>query len=393
MRPEIAAADRAREIRESARGWRRAGFVSEEVLRRALAAYPDDRQRFGPGFRALAFLFTGFACLVLVGLWLVLFEPRGEFSWGLHLCFWAAVLGGVTALQRGPWKRADAGAESATAYAAVILGVIGIVALSEAFPTEVWPFSTTTRALAVVCIACAAAAWRLGDALLFAGAALSGFGLLAQAGQGRLLWVIVGGLLLPLCLKAARDPRLTPLHRRGAVIVGALSLLALYVAVHVWSFDQGLLELTQHFPTPIAVLPVRWLSIAATAILPPLLLVLGWHRREPLLLYAGLLLTGVSIATIRLYHSLMPLSFALILIGSACLGLALALRRWLRAGTKGERHGFTADPLFDDTNRTEVIRAVVSVASFTPTAETAAARPAFEGRGGSFGGGGATGGY
>jgi hypothetical protein len=112
-----------------------------------------------------------------------------------------------------------------------------------------------------------------------------------------------------------------------------------------------------------------------------------------LLLYSGLLLIGVSIATIRLYHAVMPLSLALILIGSACLALALGVRRWLRSSPNGERHGFTADPLFDNTNRTEVIRSVVAAASFTPAAQAAPATPAFEGGGGSFGGGGASGGY
>jgi len=36
---------------------------------------------------------------------------------------------------------------------------------------------------------------------------------------------------------------------------------------------------------------------------------------------------------------------------------------------------------------------VVAMASFTPTAQPAASRPAFEGGGGGFGGGGATGSY
>ena len=89
----------------------------------------------------------------------------------------------------------------------------------------------------------------------------------------------------------------------------------------------------------------------------------------------------------------MPLSFALILIGSACLALALAVRRWLRGGDQGERDGFTADPLFDNTNRTEAIRAAVAMASFTPEAQPTPSRPAFQGGGGGFGGGGAAGSF
>lgn len=393
MSPECSAAERAREVRDEARGWRRAGFVNEEVLRRTLSLFPDDRQRFGPGFRALAFLFAGFACLVMVGLALVLFEPRGEFALGIQLCFWAVVLAGLTELQRGPWKRADAGAESATAYASVILAVLGLVVLTESLPADARLFGTATRTMAVLFMACAVAAWRYGDAVLFALGALSGFALLVQTGHGRVLWILAGGLLIPACLQAARDARLSPSHRRGAVVVGAVAIVALYAAAHVWSLDQRLIEWAHEVNTPPALLPFRWLSVLATALLPPLFLGLGWRLREPLLLYSGLLLIGVSIATIRLYHSILPLSLALILIGAACLGLALGVRRWLRTGDQGERDGFTADPLFDDTNRTEAIRAVVAVASFTPAAQPAASRSAFEGGGGSFGGGGATGGF
>jgi|CXWL01.1.fsa_nt_gi hypothetical protein len=393
MNPEWSAAERAKQVRDEARGWRRAGFVNDEVLRRTLSLFPDDRQRFGPGFRALAFLFAGFACIVMVGLALVLFEPRGELGLGVQLCFWAMVLAGLTELQRGPWKRADAGAESATAYASVILGVLGLVALTESFPTDARVFETATRALAILFVACVVAAWRYGDAVLFALGALSGFALLVQTGHGRILWILVGAFLVPACLRAARDARFSPSHRRGAAIAGAAAIVALYAAVHVWSFDQRLLEWTHDFNLSPAVVSFRWLSILATALLPPFLLGLGWRRREPLLLYSGLLLIGVSIATIRLYHSVLPLSFALILIGAACLALALGVRRWLRGGEQGERDGFTADPLFDDANRTEAIRAVVAVASFTPAAQPTVSRPAFEGGGGSFGGGGATGGF
>lgn len=175
--------------------------------------------------------------------------------------------------------------------------------------------------------------------------------------------------------------------------MGAVAILALYAAVHIWSFDQRLIESAHSYSAAPPPLFWRPLSILATALLPPMLLFTGWRRREPLLIYSGLLLIGVSIATIRLYHAVMPLSAALILVGGACLALALGVRRWLRSGPAGERDGFTADPLFDDTNRTEAIRSVVAVATFTPAAQGAPSRPAFEGGGGSFGGGGASGGY
>jgi hypothetical protein len=393
MTRDAVAAERALDVREAARAWRRAGFVSGEVLDRILPRYPDDRHRFGPGFRALAFIFTGIGVFATVGLSMVLIEPVGSEDWAVLLGFWAVVCFGLTELQTGAGRRAQAGAESATAYSSVALAAFGFVALSDAFGAGSGGRGFAMRVLGACLILCVFTAWRWGDRLLSAGAAFSTYALLALTSQGRVLWLVVSLALIPLCLKGARSPRLSPSHRGGATVVGAVAIVALYGAVHIWSFDQRLIE-SVHSHSP-AQAPLLWrpLSILATALLPPLLLFVGWRRREPLFIYSGLLLIGISIATIRLYHAAIPLSVALVLIGAACLAVALGVRRWLRSGHAGERDGFTADPLFDDTNRTEAIRSVVAMATFSPPAGAAPSRPAFEGGGGSFGGGGASGTY
>ena len=390
MREGIGAAERTREVREAARAWRRAGFIPEEALARIVAAYPDDRQRFGLGFRALAFIFTLIAAGALIGLWLV--ATHSDPDTGVPFLIWAAVMAALTEGQRGPWRRADAGAESATALVAAVLAVIaGTIGFGGTSYSQL-----LLRFMTSVFVVCALSAWHWGDKLFFLGGGLAGFCLLAQTDQGRLLWILTVILLIPACLRAERDIRLTPSHRWGALIVGAVAILALYGAVHIWSLDERLIEgmSVLHSATGERASPsLRTLSILATALLPPSLLLVGWRRREPMLLYGGLLLIGASIATIRLYREVMPLSFALILIGAACLALSLAARRWLRGGDQGERDGFTADPLFDNTNRTEAIRSVVAMASFTPTVQAGNSHHAFEGGGGSFGGGGATGSF
>jgi hypothetical protein len=392
VRAEVAAAERSREVRDAARAWRRADFIGEQALSAILERYPDDRHRFGVGFRVLAFIFTAIAALALIGLSFVVFEPNLESRGAFY--FWGLVLAGLTEWQRGPAKRASAGAETATALLSVLFLVIG----SVIDPGASWSHAVVIRFLASSSALCAIAAWRFGDAPFFLGGALSAFGLFAQADHGRLLWVSAAILLVPACLKAARSLRLAPSHRTGAVIVGAISILALYAAIHLWSFDQHVIEDMRALggsgsqsASPAA---LRTMSLLATALLPPFLFLAGWRLREPLLLFAGLLLMGASIATIRLYRTVMPLSLALILLGAICLALAFWVRRWLRSGAGGERDGFTADALFDHTNRTDAIRTVVAMASFTPAAQvTPAARSGFEGGGGSFGGGGASGNF
>jgi len=393
MRPEVIAAERVKEVRDAARAWRRAGFINEATQSAILALYSDDRERFGPGLRALAFIFAGFGSLTLVGLSLVLFEPRTEVGAGLHLLFWAAVLFIGTEWQRGPARRADAGAEAATAWGSACCAIAGMVLLGASFDGSGYQQILLRIGLATFAVS-GVLAWHWGDRVFHAGAVISGFWLLAQSANGRLAWMVAGAVLIPICLRVARDGGRAPSFRRGSWIVGAAGVLALYAAVHIGSFDQRWIEeLNLSNAAPTSPFGFRSLAILATALLPPTLLMMGAWRREPLLLYSGLVLIGVSIATIRLYHAVMPLSLALILIGAFCLALALGVRRWLRDGPAGERHGFTADPLFDDANRTEVVRTAVSMASFTPTAQATPSRPAFEGGGGQFGGGGATGGY
>ena len=51
MTPEAAAADRRHEVREAARGWRRAAVIEDATLAAVVRAYPDDRVRLGPAFR------------------------------------------------------------------------------------------------------------------------------------------------------------------------------------------------------------------------------------------------------------------------------------------------------------------------------------------------------
>jgi hypothetical protein len=386
---EIVAAERAREVREAARGWRRNGFISEEALAGILALHPDDRHRFGKGFRALAFVFTGIAAVAIIGLFFAFFDRSFESSGAFLL--WAFLLAALTEFQRVSLKRADAGAESMTALLAVLFLVTAGMTMGETRFDDMG-----LRFLASMFFACSLAAYRWGDRAFFLGVAFSGFGLLAQLDSGRLLWIVVSSALVPFCLQAARAERLSPSHRQGAVMVGGVAILALYAAVHIWSLDERSVEsmrISHSGSFDLAAPELRTLSMLATALLPPLLFAIGWRRREPLLLAAGLLLLGASIATVRHYREVMPLSSALIVVGAACVSAGLLGRRWLRSGEKGERGGFTADPLFDNKNRTDAIRSVVAMASFTPVAPPAAGPKAFEGGGGGFGGGGATGSF
>ena len=97
--------------------------------------------------------------------------------------------------------------------------------------------------------------------------------------------------------------------------------------------------------------------------------------------------------TIRAYLHLTATWLVLAGSGGALIALALALRRWLDAGPRRERAGFTAEPLFESASRRRIFEVAATVATFSPAPRARAApkEPGFEGQGGASGGGGAGG--
>jgi hypothetical protein len=133
------------------------------------------------------------------------------------------------------------------------------------------------------------------------------------------------------------------------------------------------------------------LTAIATGLLP--LVVLAWaiRSRRTLLLDAGIVLLALSLVTLRHYVHVAPVWAVLTAAGAGTIGLALVVERALRRSPGGERAGFTADVLFSDERREHLLQTLPVVAAFTPAASVAPAEDkGFAGRGGAFGGGGAS---
>jgi hypothetical protein len=75
VRRDAAEADRRREVRVAARGWRRAGAIDDRLLDAVVRSYPDDRVRLGPSFRGLAFVFTALALNAVFFFVIAVFRP------------------------------------------------------------------------------------------------------------------------------------------------------------------------------------------------------------------------------------------------------------------------------------------------------------------------------
>ena len=389
MRAEAGLAERRFEVRAAARGWHRAGAIGEDVRAAIEAAYPDDRARLGPVFRVLVFGFTVLAVNALFGLFGVIMAAALTRSDGIPLLFFGLVLVAATELQLGPLRRTQGGTESATAVVGLCYLLGGLLWLVESaqLGSEAW----FNLALILVVALCGGAAWRWGYVFFAAIAALAFFPLLARGPGGRVTWVIIPLVLAPVLLRASDSARLTPSHRRSCQAVAVVSLVFLYVAVHLGSWDLGLVEaLTGEWHASRPPPPFRPLFAVATALVPLLTLAWGIVARRRLLINLGLVGVVSALVTLRFYVHVAPLWVALLAGGAGALGLALGLRRYLDSGPAHERHGFTAEPLFADPERRSALEVAASVARLTPAARVAE-RPGFQGGGGRSGGGGATG--
>ena len=389
MRPEAIGWERAAEVHAAARGWRRAGAIDEATHERIRAAFLDPCVTPGAVWRVLtggmvaAIVLCTFAAAAL-GLW------RSSTAIQILLLLWSvACLVATDVLEASPRsaRRGAAGATSALGVGFFLLGLGLVLVESMRLPGD----DAIDVLLVAAVLTCGLAAWRWGSPL-FAG--LGGGALfcsLARLPHGRILWLMVGAALTGLTAWRLDEVRLAPSYRIGAAVLTVVGIGAVYAAANVYSLDEGSLEHLARIAPSRGDLPggARLAAAAATALLPLAVLAWGLRSRRTFLLDTGIVLLALSLVTARQYVHVAPLWVVLVLAGALLVVLALAVERALRRARSGEIAGFTADPLFSDERRQQVLQIVPVVTPFTPEARAPAPDPGFAGEGGRFGGGGA----
>ena len=172
MRADAAEADRRREVRVAARGWRRAGAIDDRTLAAVVTSYPDDRVRLGPGFRGLAFVFTALALNAVFFFVMTVFRPDADTA-GVSAVVFGVFLCALADVQFGAFKREDGGTETATALVglAYVLGGAGLLM----FDARLGERTLLSWLFAMATLTFAAAAWHWGMRVC---AALAGVALL-----------------------------------------------------------------------------------------------------------------------------------------------------------------------------------------------------------------------
>ena len=397
MRADAAQADRNAAVRNAARSWRKAGAIDEATLEAIEKTVPDDRVRVGPVFRVLLFFFTVLAANALFGfLWLLFFENAGseDVVIGVAAIVFGLALAVLTELQIGRFKRSQGGMEAATSLVALgyLLGGLGWFAIKSFDQSDVKAISLL---LVEATLLFAAAAWRWGYPAYAGAAAAALLGAAAHLPFGRVFWIVLPLLAASFLLRLADSERLPPAHRDSCQAILIVSLVGLYVAVHLGSFESGLIEEIGNpargaGPASTSDL-LWWLSAAATGLVPVVLLAVAVRTRRYPFLFVGLGTAAASLITLRFYVHLAPLWILLTVSGIALVSLVFILRRYLGSGPNKERNGFTAEPLFQDLARQRLLEVGATVLSFSPEARTIREEPRFTGGGGEFGGGGSSG--
>jgi hypothetical protein len=388
MRADSVAWERAAEVNEAADGWRRVGAIDEATERAIREAYPDPCITPSVVWRVLTACVVGAVIICAFGAFEVAFSPRKTGHQVLLFLFAGACFAATEMLEASP-RFSRRGAAGATSF----LCVVSLLLCWALFLLETANMrfdDGIDLVLVAAVVAWGGAVWRWGNPVFAALSAASLFLFLGRATHGRLLWVLAGAALAALASRWLDEERWAPSHRRAAMILVIAGLAAVYGAVNVYSLDRHLVEKLGQFswgrPTPPRSLLV--VSALATAVMPPAVLAWGLRSRRTLLIDTGIVLTALSLVTLRHYVHLAPLWVVLTLSGAALVALALAVERMLRRAPGGELAGFTADPLFADERRMHALEVVPVAAAFT-AAPAQAAEDKGLGRGGRFGGGGA----
>jgi hypothetical protein len=393
MRAELALAQRFALVRRAARDWRRDGAIDAACVAEVKARCPDTRVRRGPVARVVFFIFVSIVVLALVSFVAISIEPSDRTLKWLFLVAGLA-LAAATELQQGRMRFDGCGSEAATSFFALVF----VVSSEAGFIGISWNSSGHLAAfLLVAAFLCAAAAWRWGYPLYALAAAGCLFGAIACGKENtRAIWVVAALGLLAITARYWDNERL-PVHARTSLeCLAAATLCALYAAGNRYLFDHGFLRGRTFADAAVTGQEVagigKLLSSAATGAIPVAVLAWGLLRRRRLLIDLGLAFSALSLVTLRFYVHLGPLWLVLGGSGAAVLVLAIGADRLLHASPGRERFGLTAEPLFEDQQKLNLLKAAAVIGTLSPdNAPAKELGPEFKGGGGQYGGGWASG--
>jgi hypothetical protein len=383
MRRAWVDAERAAEIRDAARDWKKAGVIDAGTLTAIEAEFPTARVDLARAWKVLIFVLVSVAVLgIQVGVFG--FDPKGS---GSFVVF-AVILAAVTEVLRGS-RLAGTGSDAATSFWAAVMLIIAYGIFLEAGKSR----GSLTATIALAAGVWAGACVRWGFSLYGAFGAVAAFLVLTRFPFGRVAWGFGGAALCVITARLSAQRRLASPRRRAFAAVFVVAALALYGAINLYSLDRRMVELlgigTPTWGPGGQPAGVRLASAAATALVPIAFIVWGLCAKRRLVLDTGAGLAALSVLTLEYYVRFG--SVEITVFGLAIIGLALWLNRRLRQASGGEIRGFTASPLLSAESEALSPAAALIAAAAVPVSPHPADDADFSAGGGKYGGGGASG--
>ena len=274
MRRQSAAWERAAEVREVARGWRRAGAVDEPTEHEIRAAFPDPCVTPSVVWRVLTACTVAAIVLCTFGAVAVALRPRADAFPPLMLLFGGAALVATEVLEASP-RSARRGAAGATSFLAVGFLLLGFgIFLGETLRMDLG--DTLDAALVASALAWGLAVWRWGSPVFAASSAVSLFLFFGRWPYGRALCLLGGAALAGLAARRLDEVSWAPSHRRSAAVLVVTGIVAVYAAVNVYSLDHYLVEDLGRYGA--ALVPARPPQIACGGQRAPTSLACRWRR-------------------------------------------------------------------------------------------------------------------
>lgn len=327
----------ARKILENAKHWRDTAQIDDQKLAEIRARYHDELYSPNWAVRIGLFFFGLILTFAALGFMFLLLR-FGELGGKILLPL--AGLGAIAALETtiiGEKRHFRSGLDDIFLYFAIGCLFSGLAWIFEDWlPVEV-RFAFAAAVLGF-------AALRYADCVVAVGSFLSGLGFVFSlvsrlAGQHAALVLPFAGMLCAAAVwwwvKKIRQRPTARFYEMPLDFVDAAALLVFYACGNFWCLKTGAVEFfgMENVPMPA----LFW---AFTLLVPIAMIVFGLRKHFRIMLDIGLFLVAMSLATVRYFHSVMPLSLAATLGGAVLLAVAWLSIRYLRKHPESQ---FSAD--------------------------------------------------
>jgi hypothetical protein len=377
-------------VQSEAQAARAKGYITREEEHRIRLAYPTDFYTPNVYVRVGLFVSTMIILLFAFGL-LALFVSVSGASGGsaysiLGIIFGCIGLGGLEFIIRSR-RHFRSGVDDAALLLSVLMIAAGIYTMME----RVDEATVSVLFLALTLFA----SLRYADRLMAAAAAFSALALVFYVTRS---WWPVLGISILLYAAARRwtgNGRLTH-HGPCLRLVEIVALLGIYASVNYWAVCNAvplLLHRSLQDGEPGSFQPTQplgWVCWIFTATIPLAYLYAGVRWKNRVLLRIGMVVSLVTILTVRFYRPLLPAEQAMTIGGILLIGVTYGLFRYLRHPKYGISSETPAPDPLTDPLQMEALVIAQTAASNVPTPPPSSGT---QFGGGGFGGGGAGGDY